>query len=327
MLLLDEIIQNKTLFLEKIFGRNNVKISRDQKNFSVACPICNKSNGKLKLAIRVVDDVCHCWVCGWSSRSFLPIVIRYFKNYSDEYRIIFKNNSNPSLFEDNVQNNTLKLPDGFKLLSLFEQEEKLENYKFFAYLKKRSIDTDDLWKYKLGIASEQKYFNRIIIPSFDIDGNLNYFTSRSISSKSFMKYLTCGRSKNDIIFNELYLDFAKPVKICEGPFDMFKLGSNTTCLQGCELSEDSKLFNTILLNKSEVVLCLDSDMRYKTQVLAKTFHEYDINVKILDIGNNHDPGEMSKISIQEKINQSCLEYSWEDYIKSKLNNIKFRNLL
>jgi DNA primase len=323
---LDDIIQLKLSFLEKIFGRYNVKLSRDQKNISIPCPICNKNNGKLKLAVRVLDDLCHCWVCSWSSKSLLPIIIKYFKNYSDEYRGITKNNI---VLEDlNVTDKEiLSLPKDFKMLSLMSKSEK-ENYKrVFYYLKKRNIDDEDLWRFKLGISEETRFNNRIVIPSFDINGDLNYYTARSIFPSSVMKYLTCGRSKNDIIFNEIYIDFEKAIKICEGPFDMFKLGSNTTCLQGSELSEESKLFHDILLNKTNIILCLDNDAKLKTQIIAKKFFEYDINVKILDIGQNHDPGEMSKNQIEEMIETNCNEYNWKEFMKSKLDNIKFRNII
>lgn len=322
-----DIIHKKSIFFESIFGKGNVKLSRDSKNFTVRCPICNKNNGKLKLAIRTIDDLTHCWVCGWKSKSLLPIVLKYFKNKSDEYKTLYNLTKNLDENTDNSLEEKVILPSDFTLLALCSGEEKRKYFNYFAYLKNRGISYEDLWKYKFGVSKEENYFGRIIIPSFDLDGNLNYFTARSLNPNSRIKYMTCGKPKNDVIFNELYIDFKKPIKICEGPFDMIKLGENATCLQGSELNENSKIFQEILHHESDVILCLDSDMKLKSHMIARNFSEYGINIKILDLGDKHDPGELNNQTINHMLYNNCNEYSWEDLIKHKLDQIKSRKIL
>jgi DNA primase len=132
--------------------------------------------------------------------------------------------------------------------------------------------------------------------------------------------MTCSKDKNEVVFNELYLDYEKPIKICEGPFDMIKCGNNATCLQGSELNEESKLFQEILLNGSKVILCLDNDMKFKTQKIARKLFEYGIEVKVLQIRNANDPGEMNKKELDEQINNNSESFSWHSYMREKINN-------
>ena len=49
----------------------------------------------------------------------------------------------------------------------------------FTYLKSRNISKDDIEKYNIGYCDFGKYKNMVIIPSYDKDGILNYFSSRS----------------------------------------------------------------------------------------------------------------------------------------------------
>jgi hypothetical protein len=251
-------------------------------------------------------------VCGFKSRSLLPILIKFYRNFVNEYKEnILKNNIETiDEFEKNVI-----LPKNFQLLTDIQDRKLFAS--FFLYLKNRGITENDLWKYKFGICQDEEYFKRLIIPSFDKNGKLNFFTSRNINPNAKIKYKMCEASKKDIIFNEIYLNWKKPIKICEGPFDMVKLGDNTTCLLGSELDEDSKLFQEILLQNPDVILCLDNDMRLKSQNIARTLSEYGIHVKVLDLDQEHDPGGMNREQLKEKLELSS-EYSWNNLIKEKI---------
>ena len=48
-----------------------------------------------------------------------------------------------------------------------------------SYLEKRGIEPCDLLSNKIGYCSEGEFEGRIIIPSFDMDGYVNYFIARS----------------------------------------------------------------------------------------------------------------------------------------------------
>ena len=57
----------------------------------------------------------------------------------------------------------------------------------------------------MGYCLEGEYRNRIVVPSFDDDGDVNYFVGRSFTGDSY-KYKNPRASKN-IVFNELFVDW------------------------------------------------------------------------------------------------------------------------
>ena len=189
------------------------------------------------------------------------------------------------------------------------------------YLYNRGITEENIWYYGIGISeSSQEWKKRIIFPSFDKTGNLNFFLGRTKEKKVFPTYKNCETDKNEIIFNELKIDFLKEITIVEGPFDMIKSGQNSVPILGSSLSEDSKLFLEILKNNTPVLLGLDKDMQNKSQEIANLFYLYDIDVRILPLGGFKDVGEMSK---KDFLCASRLAKKWEkdDKLLYKINSL------
>jgi hypothetical protein len=56
----------------------------------------------------------------------------------------------------------------------------LEHFEAYNYLiNDRKISREIILKYRLGFCTTGKYANRIIIPSYDAKGEINYFVSRT----------------------------------------------------------------------------------------------------------------------------------------------------
>jgi hypothetical protein len=60
------------------------------------------------------------------------------------------------------------------------------------------------------------------------------------------------------------------------------------------MSRKSALFQAIVRNKTPIILALDSDMPEKQHKWAKSLSEFDVEVKVLDLGGRKDVGEMTK---------------------------------
>jgi hypothetical protein len=99
----------------------------------------------------------------------------------------------------------------------------------FNYLKKRGITDEIIEKYQIGLCLEGEYAGRIIVPSFDKKGELNFFVSRSWNPRSKLKYKNPEASKDFLIFNESLIDWKKDIYLVEGVFDSFFL-NNSICL-------------------------------------------------------------------------------------------------
>jgi DNA primase len=304
-----KMTNDKLTFLKGIFG--NCKYSSNTKEAEFYCFYCK--HHKPKLSINLTTDVYHCWVCNKSGT--ILSLLRDQKISSDKvshYIATFKPRVPKSssrcaqiFVGENYYNPSL--PKEYQALSSSRQSIMCK--KAFDYLYGRGITNQQILTYKLGYCLSGDYANRVIIPSFDKDGNLNFFTSRDITDLSGIPYLNDKKLpkgyKNTIIINELNLDFKKPIVVVEGYFDMFKSTSNTTPLCGSSLTKENLLFQTLVKNETDVILALDPDAFFdKTLKVAKLMLSYGLNVRSADFRPFKDLGKMTREEGIERINNA-----------------------
>lgn len=314
-------LSDKVKFIENVFGSG--KLARNEKNFDIRCPICApRDPSKRKLAIKIDDDQNHCWTCGWRARTLAPLLAKYasrekLREYID--RFIPETNKR---FIENVleQKSKVELPNDFKLLvTLDESDPDVKSVK--QYLSERGLTERDFWYFRIGISDELRWKRRAIVPSFDANGDVNYFVARTIDKKKYPKYDNPDiENKLHIIFNEMNINWSERLVLCEGAFDMFKCGDNVVPLLGSTLNEESALFNSILINNTPVAIALDADMWYtKTPKLAKKLTEYNVDVVIVDTRSFDDPGSTTK----DRFNEALLlarPFDWFDSFKTRLDH-------
>jgi DNA primase len=100
------------------------------------------------------------------------------------------------------------------------------------------------------------YENRIIIPSYDINGDLNYFIARSYLSKTKMKYKNPEVDKENLIWNENLINWDEPLFIVEGAFDSIFL-ENSIPMLGKFMTQN--LFNKLYTSAKKIIIVLDPD--------------------------------------------------------------------
>ena len=103
----------------------------------------------------------------------------------------------------------------------------------------------------------------------------------------------------DIVFNELWIDWHKPITIVEGVFDAIKAGPNSIPLLGSTLRENSVLFQEIVKNDPPVYLALDRDAQSKARHIAQRLMEYGIELYKIDLKGYNDVGEMTREEFSE----------------------------
>jgi hypothetical protein len=211
----------------------------------------------------------------------------------------------------------LVLPKDFKLLHLANGSDP-DVKAAWRYVYSRGLSDKDVWYFKLGVSDEPKWKRRVIMPSFDNTGNLNYFVARAIDKDKKPKYDNPSVDHRTVIFNEINIDWSKPLVLVEGPFDMTKCPENTTALLGSDFSEQHELFNRILLHNTPVLLAMDGDMwDTKMPKIYKKLSEYDLDVKVVDVRPWGDPGNMSKQEFQTVL-LDAKHISWNDDFNRKL---------
>jgi len=279
----------KISFLKSTFGTGPI----NRGGIAVNCPACCKDKPeKKKLIIRIRDGTHHCWVCDLKGKTLKYTLKKFHPQRIKEYSRIY---GNVSLHDEESEPEIEKpqVPKEFILLAQNYHARDPDIRDTISYARSRGVTLRDMWMFKLGSCSSGRFKRRLIVPSHDDTGILNYFVARSIDGK-WPKYINAKYPKRNFIFNELYLDWKNPIVLVEGPFDLFKAGNNATCILGSSLNEKYVLFQKIIQNKSPVILALDPDAQTKTMKIAEKFHEYGIEVKIVDCSGFEDAGEMSK---------------------------------
>jgi len=317
-------LTEKVRFYEDVFGSG--RMARNSRNFDVRCPICDpKDHSKKKLAILVEDDRCHCWVCGYKSRTLAPLIRRYGSVAQlVEYRDKFMPDVAPGqsrcvqLWGADVseEEKPLALPESFQLLVTATTRDP-DVAAVRRYLQSRNVSEDDMWRFKLGFSNESVWRRRVIVPSFDKEGRLNHYVGRAIDRNKRPKYEAPGGDRHHVVFNELDIDWSKRLVLCEGTFDLMKCGDNAVPLLGSDLGEESALFNYIIVHGTPVVLALDADMRLsKVPRIAKRLLGYNVDVLLVDVAT--DPGDMSKEGFKEALSQAR-PFEWHQAFLDRLD--------
>lgn len=296
-------------------------------NINVVCPICRKDKGrdysKRKLAIHTSDHLLHCWVCGYRSKNLLHLLKCFYPFKVEEYIDGFLNTQNLSENELKIKEKVV-LPQGFQLLATMHPEDEVR-IGAVNYLKARGVGSlSDMWQWKFGISkAATKHSGRIIVPSYNAAGYLNFFTGRSFVSSETKRYENADVSKEDIVFNELNINWSQELTIVEGVFDLFKCNDNATTILGSELAEDFKLFEKLVINKTPVLLALDNDKTgaYKTMKIAAKLAEYDITVRLLNHCDDYeDVGSMERNEFI-RLRGNAILYSKDFLLRKKIQDI------
>ena len=292
-------INEKLSFFDS-FVRNS-SLSKDGVNLNIWCPWCRHENkNKLKLAIHLEKGIYHCWICDKKGSNVEWLVKKLNPSKLEECKKHFKSKNTTSVLDflsgtaEEEVDLSVSLPDGFVLLANNFSSIELDVRAVFSYALKRGISKHKLWFLRAGAALDSNFRRHLILPSFDANGNLNFYTARNIDADSnfAFKYKNASIPKKYIVFNEVNIDWNRELSIVEGPLDLLKTNDNATCLLGSSLTEDMLLFQRIVENKTPVVLALDSDVYNKTMRIANLLNSYNIDVRIADTRGFEDVGDM-----------------------------------
>ena len=300
----------KLQLLKSIFGK--FYHSNDEHLFY--CPKCK--HHKRKLSVNLDKDAFKCWICDYHGRSLRRLVRKYSDFRTLQQWDKLNGREDVTKFEDIFseydkpeQIQRLDLPKEF--ISLANQNLPLAMTPALNYLENRGITKKDILHWKIGCCMRGDYNNRIVVPSFDEEGYVNYFVARTFNG-AWKKYLNPPASK-DIIFNELYLDFDKDLVIVEGIFDAIISGPNSVPILGSTLRENSKLFQQIVKNDTPVYIGLDVDADRKSKKIIKDLLNYGIEIYKIDTSGFEDIGSMTKEEFSKRKKEAVL-YESNDYL-------------
>ena len=310
------LLDEKIAFLKGVLGRYYIGSRKEELVFK--CPFCE--HRKLKLQINIEKDIWHCWTCNEKGSNLYRLIKKLGTAADlDKYNKLYKATKKEDIKEKNKDFIRIGLTETYYPLVVSGSfvGNKLKNY----LVNERGLTEQDILKWKIGVASTEKYDNAIVFPSFDRYGQVNYFTARTVDPKRYHLPKSENGYKSSIIVNEMNIDFDKPIVIFEGFIDAIKSGfGNAVPLLGSLLSKNSKLFVTILEHKTVVYLALDADAISKKCDMAKDFIAHNIECYDVDVAPFHDVGEMTKEDFRVRF-ENAVRFD-ENYML----NLRMKNL-
>lgn len=267
--------------LESILSKGSHNQKKSEISFK--CPFCN--HHKKKLNVNLLSQKWHCWVCGIGGHTILGL-FRKLKVESKYYDILSKITGGKT-YSVSKQYEHLSLPLEFiPLCEAAISSPEVKNALF--YLKTRGITSQDILKYNIGYCGSGKYGGMIIIPSYDENGKLNFFTGRSYYDVNF-KHLNPVVTK-DIIGFDLFVNWNEPITIVEGAFDAIAIKRNTIPLFGKMILDNLKI--KILERKVyRINIALDKDAMTNALDMCEYFIANGISVYFVELPDK-DPSEL-----------------------------------
>ncbi len=279
--------------LSKLF-KQKPHIQKGGDEILVFCPNCK--HHKRKLNINTTTGYYQCWVCGFSGKSFTSL-LKKVKAPAEFYKVLCKDKVKIT-YTIEEDKKDLVLPEEFKPLC---KPNKDFAYKHaLNYCLQRNLTIHEIVRYNIGYCSEGNFANRVIIPSYDKDGKLNFYCGRDFCGGK-LKYRLCDGSK-DIIGFELFTDFNQPLTIVEGPFDALSVKYNVVPLFGKTLSRKLKI--KLMVNKPpRVNVLLDNDALSSSIKICEFLVSNNIETHLVLL-DGKDPNEIGHEKTWQTINNS-----------------------
>ncbi len=272
--------------------------NRNQWEFNCPSSKCKHDINKYNLAFNSEKNVYKCWKCK-ESGVVHKLVYKYgsSENYS-RLELISPAHLSKSIdvFRKEKKHEkilTCPLPDGY--VPITSEIKTYMHKNAYEYLfNERKISFEQMIEFKIGYTEIGHYRNRIIIPSLDEHGNINYFSSRTFLKGVKTKYYQpdskafVGKNvpdKYDIIFNEKNINWDLPVYLVEGVFDMFRVPNSIPMLGK---TPSWLLISKLIQHKSTVVICLDEDAIKDTFEIYEQLSSMGIDVYFVDLAGLGD---------------------------------------
>ena len=276
--------------LEDVLGDHGLHYpNRGQISFN--CPVCDDDRNKHNLEVNYVDNVYKCWSCGDSEGTHGPLGKLFDKYGNKKHKKLYQVLKPETVVKREKPKKQLKLPEGF---TLFKDSSLVYPVRRAAinYLHNRGITDLMIEKYQIGFCDKGDHAGRIVIPSYNSNGELNYYIARSWNPMSRAKYKNPEAEKDKIIFWENLIDWNKDIYLVEGAFDGLFV-ENSIPMLGKHMSE--LLFNTIYKKaKGDVIICLDADAWQNAVNLYHELHGGELwgRIKLIKLPDDKDIADL-----------------------------------
>lgn len=275
------------------------------------CPHCIEKYGekeKSKYNLEVNFFAYNCWKCNAEDDNMHGPILKLIKIYGNdelyrEYKNCIESLKESKLYSLNFLKDTkidifktddLILPKTYKPF----KKDKFYPSLAFEYLQKRGITWDIINNFNIGYTTyckeEKMASNRIIIPSYDKFGELNYWTGRDYRNISKQKYFNPKVERKELIFNEEKVQWDADITLVEGPFDHLVV-PNSIPLLGKTINKDFRLYWELFKKaKANINIFLDGDAFETVLNVYKTLNHDNLygRIRYIPVNAENDPSSL-----------------------------------
>lgn len=254
------------------------------------CPVCvarrGSSDRRMSLSVRGDTGYYQCWRCG--VKGFIP---GGSGSGGDFNRRKVARQTN-----EQVGNQVPVLPQNFEILWPTGGGRPalcLENYR--RYLLDRGLSQRTATEANIGaVPGSNRWDHRVLVPIYDVNGDLSGWSARSIIHGVIPKYLYPRGMSRGIMYNEVALTrpSKSPVFVVEGVFDALALWPNAVALLGKPSGEQAERIAT--LAERPVVVALDGDAWEAGWSFAHQLKLYGVFAASLRLPPGEDPGTLGE---------------------------------
>ena len=302
--------------LESVLGKGK-PTSGD--NIAFFSPFTSHYKPKLEIQLNTNSEgqnPWHCWISDRKGRTIVSL-FRQLKLPKEKFEQLGKIIQFAKYRDTKTEtkDEVLEIPEEYIPLWIPKKTPDYRNA--MHYLKKRGITIFDIIRYRIGYAESGKYSGKIIVPSYDKFGQLNYFVSRAYYSSDSYKHKNPLVTK-DIIGFEMLINWAEPIVLCEGVFDAMTIKRNAIPLFGKIIQP--KLQKKIIEEQvKDIYLCLDVDAIKNSLQIAEKFMAEGLNVYFVEL-KDQDPNELGFEKISKLIAET-LTFSFERLMQLRMKLI------
>ena len=308
------------ILLESLLGKSQ---STSKGNVAFHCPFCNHTKRKLEIQLETNEkneNPWHCWTCPPQNNTKGKTISSLLKKLNapqdktNELKLIIK--PGKVNYKPEIQ---IQLPDEFIPLadvSSLYKSGKLAAKHAIKYIKNRGLTENDIIKYNIGFCAEGKYSNRVIIPSYDELGNLNYFIARDFTSNLSRKYDNPAVAVKDIIGMELFINWNAPIILVEGIFDAITIKRNCIPLFG-KVIHNKLMEKLVSSDVTKIYIALDKDAIKDALKHCESLMSFGKEVYMVELGGK-DASEIGFSKFLDNI-ENTMPLTFYSLLEKKLN--------
>jgi DNA primase len=311
------------ILLESVLGKSH-RTSRGNHSFKCPFPNCpsHLKQDKNKLEINLVtnaknENPWHCWVCESKGKT-IKTLFKQIKAPVDKFNelkmVITPTDGDTHYYPSST---TLTLPKEFISLidiSKLDKITSLEAKRALAFLRKRGVNHEDIIKYNIGFCQEGSYKDRVIIPSYDGYGNINYFIARAFI-EGIQKYKNPPVDAKSAIGWELLINWDAPIILIEGVFDALTVKRNVIPLFGKRI-HDKLMQKLVQSSVNRIYIALDPDAIKNALKYAEELMSYGKEVYLVEI-TGKDANEIGFESFLKTI-ENTVPLNFQSLLNRKL---------